>query len=172
MTEPWGGTSQPWEKNATQTRTVDIDKDGHLDVVIADGENRKARIAWLEAPDDPKTGKWKTHFLPRNDQAARGAFHSLHVGDFNGDGKPDIFTVEMESVPGDKAPRWFLWENLGSGRFKEYVILDANLGGHEAVVGDVDGDGDLDICSKPWRASKTNANGGRVHFDFLENLSK
>ena len=50
------------------------------------------------------------------------------------------------------------------------MILDANLGGHEAVVGDVDGDGDLDICSKPWRAAKTNANRGSGHFDYLENL--
>ncbi len=171
MTGPWGGMAQSWEKNATQTRTADVDQDGHLDVVIADGENRKARVAWLEAPDDPKTGAWKTHFLPRGDRAARGAFHSLHVADFNGDGKPDVFAVEMESVPGDRPPRWFLWENLGSGRFDEHVVLDMNLGGHEAVVGDVDGDGDLDICSKPWRASRTNANGGRVHFDYLENLS-
>ena len=40
-----------------------------------------------------------------------------------------------------------------------------------AVVADVDGDGDLDICSKLWRARKDNANGGRNHPDFLENLA-
>ena len=52
----------------------------------------------------------------------------------------------------------------------ERVILDANLGGHEAVIGDVDQDGDLDICSKLWRARPQNANGGKNHFDYLENL--
>jgi hypothetical protein len=78
----------------------------------------------------------------------------------------------MESVHGDKPPRWFIWKNLGSGRFKEQVILDANLCGHEAVVGDVDGDGDLDICSKLWRPARGNGNEGRNHLDFLENLTK
>lgn len=38
--------------------------DGRLDVVIADGENRNARIVWLEAPPDPKTERWITHLLP------------------------------------------------------------------------------------------------------------
>jgi hypothetical protein len=51
------------------------------------------------------------------------------------------------------------------------VILDANLGGHEAVAGDVDGDGDLDICAKPWEPRKANAVGGKNHFDYLENVS-
>jgi hypothetical protein len=53
--------------------------------------------------------------------------------------------------------------------FVERVILDARLGGHEAVAGDVDGDGDLDLCGKLWRP-RQNANGGRNHVDSLENL--
>ena len=53
----------------------------------------------------------------------------------------------------------------------ERVILDANLGGHEAVVADVDGDGDLDICSKDWTPRKENALGGKNHFDYLENIT-
>ena len=38
------------------------------------------------------------------------------------------------------------------------------------MVADVDGDGDLDICSKLWRARKDNTNEGRDHDDFMENL--
>jgi len=79
----------------------------------------------------------------------------------------------MEAFCGDRPPRWFVWENVdGRGTFRERVVLDANLGAHEAVCGDVDSDGDLDICSKLWRPIKSNANGGRNHFDFLENLAK
>jgi hypothetical protein len=52
------------------------------------------------------------------------------------------------------------------------VILDARLGGQEAVVADFDGDGALDIVSKLWRPRKDNANGGKNHADPLENLLK
>jgi hypothetical protein len=55
--------------------------------------------------------------------------------------------------------------------FVERVILDARLGGHEAVVADVDGDGDLDICAKLWSPRKDNGNGGRNHADYLENMA-
>jgi hypothetical protein len=93
------------------------------------------------------------------------------VADFDQDGDADILTVEMERFAGARPPRWFIWENTdGKGTLAERIILDANLGGHEAVIGDVDGDGDLDICAKPWTPRKNNSLNGRWHFDYLENL--
>ena len=173
MTEPWGADTPPFAVNATQTEIVDINSDGRLDVVICDGENPGSKIAWLEAPTDPKSARqWLTHHLPRSDTAARGALHSLKVADFDLDGDFDIFTVEMERFAGEKNPRWFIWENTdGKGTLVERVILDANLGGHEAVCGDVDADGDIDICAKPWSPRQNNALDGKSHFDFLENLA-
>ncbi len=173
MTEPWGADFPEFANNATQTETTDLNGDGRLDVVICDGENPNSRIAWLEAPLDPRNGEWKTHPLPRGDEAPRGALHSLKLADFDNDGDVDIFTVEMEAYPGARPPRWFVWENTdGRGTLVERVVLDVNLGGHEAVIGDVDGDGDIDICAKPWRARKENALGGKMHFVYLENLAK
>jgi hypothetical protein len=173
MTDPWGAAEPPFAVNATQTATVDLNRDGRLDVVICDGENPNSRIAWLEAPADPRIGTWREHPLPRGDDDPRGALHSLVVADFDRDGDADIFTVEMERFPGARAPRWFIWENTdGKGQLVERVILDANLGGHEAVAGDVDGDGDLDLCAKPWEPRKANALGGAGHFDYLENVSR
>jgi hypothetical protein len=172
MSEPWGASQPPFAVNATQTATVDLNRDGRLDVVICDGENPNSRIAWLEAPADPREMNWRTHALPRGDDDPRGALHSLVVADFDQDGDPDIFTAEMERFPGARPPRWFIWENTdGKGQLVERVILDANLGGHEAVAGDVDRDGDLDICAKPWEPRRANALGGGNHFDFLENVS-
>jgi len=167
---PCGGTSG-WEENATLSAVCDINCDGKNDVVLADAEIIGGKIVWMENVDGNGL-VWKRHELPHDDTDARGAYHSLHVGDMDGDGDLDIFSCEMEGVKGIRPPRWFIWENVdGKGEhFKEHVILDAHIGGHEAVVGDLNGNGRMDICSKLWRAWPDNANGGRMHVDFLENL--
>jgi hypothetical protein len=122
---------------------------------------------------DGEGRKWERHEVPNGDPRKRGAYHSLHVGDMDGDGDFDIMSSEMEGVPGDGPPRWYIWENLDGrgGSWKEHVILDANLGGHQTLVGDITGNGKPDIISKPWNANKNNALGGRVFVVFLENQS-
>jgi CubicO group peptidase (beta-lactamase class C family) len=166
---PFGKPTPPYP-NATRCRVVDMDRDGDADLVLTENEIRAGRIAWLENQDG-KGGKWAVHDLPAGDPHPRGAYHSLAVADFDHDGDWDVFTVEMEAIAGAGPPRWFLWENVdGLGQtFVERVIFDGQLGGHEAVVADVDGDGDLDVCSKLWRPRRDNANSGRNHADFLEN---
>ena len=169
---PFGNPNRPYPL-ATHCAVLDVDRDGDNDLVMTENEIKAGRIAWLENADG-KGGSWKLHELPAGDKAKRGAYHSLAVADFDGDGDPDVFTCEMEGIPGERPPRWFIWENLdGKGRtFAERVVLDANLGGHAAVAADFDGDGDLDVVSKLWRPRKDNANEGRNHVDFLENLLK
>jgi hypothetical protein len=169
---PFGNPNPPYPF-ATRCVIADINKDGRNDLVMAENEIRAGKIAWLENTQGDGRD-WKIHSFPAGDDAARGAYHSLAVADFDNDGDLDVFTVEMEGIPGARLPRWFIWENVdGKGAsFVERVIFDGGLGGHEAVVADVDGDGDLDICAKLWRPRKDNANEGRNHADFLENLLK
>ncbi|MBN2293377.1 MAG: VCBS repeat-containing protein, partial [Pirellulales bacterium] len=169
---PFGNPDRPFPL-ATRCAVLDVDRDGDNDLVMTENEIKDGRIAWLENADG-RGGSWTLHELARGDVAARGAYHSLVVADFDNDGDADVFTCEMEGIAGDKPARWFIWENTdGKGqKFVEHVVLDANLGGHEAVVADFDGDGDMDLISKLWRPRKDNANGGRNHVDYLENLLK
>ncbi|MBN1421289.1 MAG: VCBS repeat-containing protein [Planctomycetes bacterium] len=168
---PWADRT-PFPE-AARAAVADIDRDGRPDIVLSEAEFAGGRIAWFEAPEDPRRVPWTAHLIPMPAGEKRGPFHSLQVADFDGDGDLDIFGGEMEHL-GEAPHRWFIWENAsGGGReWTERVILDANLGTHEAVAGDVDGDGDIDLAGKLWRPVRDNANGGRNHIDFLENLRR
>jgi hypothetical protein len=167
---PWSDVEGAF-RGSTKSWVGDLNKDGRPEIVLTEAEIQGARIAWFEGPQEPKKGPWKPAILPHSDDERRGPYHSLAVADFDLDGDLDIFSGEMEHLA--RPPhRWFLWENGGgeAPRFTERVILDAGLGTHEAVAGDVDGDGDIDILGKLWKPVPDNANGGRNHVDFLENL--
>jgi len=161
--------------NATYNVVLDMNGNGKNDIVFTDAEIPGGKIWWMENLDGSGDA-WQRHdiYVWNPDQEPRrGAYHSLYAGDLDGDGDIDIITCEMEAVGGDGAPRWYIWENLDGrgGAWQEHVILDANLGGHATIVGDVTGNGRLDIISKPWRAQETNALGGKTFVCFLENIS-
>lgn len=145
----------------TRSWVLDVNKDGRNDVVIVECDTRECRAAWFENADG-KGGKWVMHLIAEK----KGDLHSLCVADFDGDGDPDVFCCEgplSGSGPGG-ARKWFLWENLDGkgGQWREQVVLEGEEG-HETVAADVDGDGDIDVCTKPWKGDR--------HV-YLENLTK
>jgi hypothetical protein len=150
---------------------MDMDGDGRSEVVIADADIVESKVVVLKNADG-KGGRWEP--LPVPQSFPYGSLHSLAVADVNGDGRPDIISNEQEELlpPGRENPRWIVWENLGGLKFREHVVLDTKLGGHELQVGDVDRDGDIDIVSKAWGPRPWNGNAGKMHGDLLENLLK
>jgi hypothetical protein len=101
----------------------------------------------LECRGDPSDSKsWARRRLLARDLIAG---HTLAVADINADGKLDIFCAEMHT-PGNKAKctAWILYGD-GQGNFRVQQ-LSVGICNHDSRVADVDGDGRLDIITKPY----------------------
>lgn len=161
---PYGLSIRSW--------ICDLDSDGDNDAVITECDMENSAGYWIE---NKRKGKhFILHPLPSPGDPT-GSFHSLAVADFDLDGDLDIFSGEQEDPdPGMKPhglkERGFIWENTGdlkSPLFTVRVIHRDNPGWHDAIAGDVDGDGDMDIVSKVW-----NKDGAHYHADYWENIIK
>ena len=82
--------------------------------------------------------------------------------------------ARWEAVPGERTPRYYIWENLDGrgGAWQEHVILDANLGGHEPVVGDIPGNGSSISSPSPGTPARATPWAGKMFILLLENISR
>lgn len=163
----------PWkkhmiEKDVAETRTMraaDFDGDGDLDLL---GTGRKSNeVTWFENRPPAKGAAsaagpvaWTKHLI---DATSKCPAHG-NPADMDGDGDLDVvMALGFYYRPGSNDPaasekqedNQIVWyENNGrpaEGPWKKHVIGPRFDDAFEAVAGDLDGDGDIDVAATSWR---------------------
>jgi hypothetical protein len=120
----------------------DINNDGFTDLFHSSEE--ETGIWYFIGPEDPKSQPWQKHTI----DAERTHNHTCWLEDFDKDGDLDFLTAQMHQSEEDRVS---IFENVdGSGiNWQEHVI--GTTGSHNAITGDVDGDGMADVIGKNWK---------------------
>ncbi len=137
---------------------ADLDGDGHLDVVAANiGDRIDHDDPCISVLLNQGDGTFKE---PAVYESARRP-DSVAIGDFNGDGKPDLAVAHTGRYPEYGDPGISILLNDGNGTFADPVEYDAGDRPNSIALGDLDGDGDLDLAV---------ANSGDDNISILLNL--
>ncbi len=75
--------------------------------------------------------------------------HSIGVGDVNEDGYLDLFNAEMHTPGQGEHAMARMFYGDGTGHFT-MSVFSRGIGNHESRLADLDGDGDLDVLTKPY----------------------
>jgi hypothetical protein len=143
----------------------DVNEDGLSDIIV--GASHEYGLAWLEqklAAGGQRT--FQTHWI----ETDFGQFHTMALGDLNGDGKPDLVTGKRLFAHHGRdtscyEPLFAFWYDLKGGRAERHVLSFNHLPwypgeknqnpppngaiavGMKVIIVDMDADGDNDIVA-------------------------
>ncbi len=138
---------------------ADVDGDGKLDIILAPSETANGKMSWFKAAN-PRTGPWIETII----DSTVSYIHTLQVADVDNNGLIDIFAAEMhQSTDPDEVS---IYLNYESGTvWRQHIV--ATSGSHNAQIGDIDRDGDLDLFGANWSSDAPN----RAVIEWWQNIS-
>jgi hypothetical protein len=140
------GTFQPAQSYAAgfgpqAVALGDFDHDNNLDLAVANGGGDPAPVGTVSI----LLGKGNGTFQAAPSYMVGPYPLSVAVGDFNGDGIPDLAIANQGGVAGTATVSVLLGN--GDGTFRLAGTLDAGSGANSIAVGDFNGDGKPDIVT-------------------------
>ena len=130
----------------------DLDNDGDLDAFV--GNHNGYSAVWLSDEHGNMTGNGQrlyTKGTVNGRPISLGFYsHSVALSDLDGDGDLDAFVAQCCRISepdrgGGTEPYNMVWTNDGSGQFTDSGQRLGPLQSHSVALGDVDGDGSLDV---------------------------
>ena len=135
------------EEDMSETRTIcaaDINGNGLMDLL---GTARRGnQVVWYENTGDLLNRPWIKHVVDNAPVPVHG-----HPVDMDGDGDVDVVMALGAWGPEDPAVHQIVWyENTGApqrGPWQKHVICQPFMFAFEAIAGDLDGDGQLEVVA-------------------------